>query len=139
VLPTSFLRILKTQPHFITGITCKRIALLFFLQTNIFRGYPRVGCTVLIYHRHRPRGLILKEYFLSFCQVRLLGSCRRCYQAHVTPVYIQCMARYTHFIIHKDTVMKPWSSHCATISTYVYRSPTTMVAQLYMAAPRWRS
>jgi hypothetical protein len=48
VLPTSFLRIPKTQPHFITGMTCKCIALLFFLQTNIFRCYPRVGRTVYV-------------------------------------------------------------------------------------------
>jgi hypothetical protein len=31
VLPTSFLRIPKTQPHFITDMTFKCIALLFFL------------------------------------------------------------------------------------------------------------
>jgi hypothetical protein len=31
VLPASFLRIPKTQQHFITGMTCKCIALLFFL------------------------------------------------------------------------------------------------------------
>jgi hypothetical protein len=36
----------NTQPHFITGMTCKCIVLLFILQTNIFRGYPRMGRTV---------------------------------------------------------------------------------------------
>jgi hypothetical protein len=46
VLPTSFFRIPKTQLHFITGMTCKCIVILFFLKTNIFRGHPRVGRTV---------------------------------------------------------------------------------------------
>jgi hypothetical protein len=36
----------NTQPHFITGMTCKCIVLLFFLKTIIFRGYPRVGRAV---------------------------------------------------------------------------------------------
>jgi hypothetical protein len=36
----------NTQPHFITGMTSKCIVLLFFLWTNIFWGYPRVGRTV---------------------------------------------------------------------------------------------
>jgi hypothetical protein len=38
----------NTQPHFITGMTCKCTELFFFLWTNIFWGYPRVGRTVIL-------------------------------------------------------------------------------------------
>jgi hypothetical protein len=109
VLPTSFMRIPKTQPHFITGVTCKCIVLLFFLWTNIFRGYPRVGHTVYAFQSvisgsnvlcllTRQLFLIILSHFTFWC-----GSL----SVTTTLLAGRCSTIFSYFLYLY--CFKPWS------------------------------